>query len=156
MDVAVDMNAAALQRLFDDLFPIARHMGVRVETAEAARVVLLAPLAPNANHAGTAFGGSLFSVAALASWGWLTGLLTRDGIDAEAVVQESRMRYLAPVRGELRATLDAPAAPEIARFRRMLERAGRGRIDLAVRLDGGVTPAAQFEGTFVATIRRNS
>ena len=43
-------------------FPLARHIGIVVESADDAAVVLRAPLAPNANYKGTAFGGSLYSL----------------------------------------------------------------------------------------------
>ena len=43
----------------------AHRFGIVVETADDEGIVLSAPLAPNANYKGTAFGGSLFSIAVL-------------------------------------------------------------------------------------------
>ncbi len=142
-----------LQRLIEQQFPLARHMRIAVETADDLHLALRAPLAPNANHAGTAFGGSLFSIAVLAGWSWLTRHLAIEGVHAEAVVQESHIRYLTPVRGELRAVLEPPARAEVEKFHRMLQRAGRGRLALNVDVYDGATPAARFEGTFAAAIR---
>ncbi len=142
-----------LQRLLDAYFPVSVHMGVVVEAADECRVVLRAPLAPNLNHAGTAFGGSLFSVAVLAGWGWLTCRLAQERIDAEAVIQESHMRFLAPARGELRAVLEAPPAAAVEKFRKMLQRSGRGRIGLRVDVHDGGTCAARFDGQFAALLR---
>lgn len=142
-----------LQQLLDAYFPLTAHMGVVVEAADERRVVLRAPLAPNVNHAGTAFGGSLFSVAVLAGWGWVACRLAQERIDAEAVIQESHMRFLAPVRGELRAVLEAPPDAAVEKFRKMLQRSGRGRIGLRVDLHDGGTCAARFDGQFAALLK---
>jgi thioesterase domain-containing protein len=142
-----------LQRRIDREFPLARHIGILVESAEDSCVVLCAPLAPNANFKGTAFGGSLFSIAVLSGWAWVARYLAARQLSADAVVQESKMRYLVPVQGSLRASLTAPSAEQIEKFRKMLRRAGRGRIRLHVDIREGHAVAAQFDGLFAATMR---
>jgi thioesterase domain-containing protein len=135
-------------------FPLARHIGIIVESADDAGVVLRAPLAPNANYKGTAFGGSLYSVAVLTGWAWVTRYLAARGLAADAVIQESSVRFLAPVHGELRASVAAPPDAQIDRFRKMLQRAGRGRIRLRVEINYGEALAMLFEGVFAAAIRQ--
>ena len=82
-----------------------------------ARVVLRAPLAPNANHKGTAFGGSLFCVAVLTGWAWATRYIAARGLNADAVIQESTIRYLKPVHGEFRGgRSQAPPAEQRGRI----------------------------------------
>jgi thioesterase domain-containing protein len=135
-------------------FILARHIGVVVESADDSAVVMRAPLAPNANYKGTAFGGSLYSLAVLAGWAWVTRYLAARGLSADTVIQESRVRFLAPVRGELRASAAAPPEAEINKFRKMLQRAGRGRIRLSVEIVCGQTLATLFEGVFAAALRR--
>ena len=123
---------------------LAKHMGIVVESADDAAVVLRAPLAPNANHKGTAFGGSLYSLAVLTGWAWLTRFLATRELDAEAVIQESSMRFLMPVHGEMRACVEIPAAAEVAKFRKMLLRADRGRIRLQVNMHEGADAGHGF------------
>src|ERR1700728_4741424 len=89
-------------------FLLAKHIGIVVESADDASVVLRAPLAPNANFKGTAFGGSLFSVAVLTGWAWITRYLAVQRLNAEAVIQESSIRYRLPVQGDFRSSLAAP------------------------------------------------
>ena len=143
-----------LQHRIVSEFALARHIGIVVESADDAAVVLRAPLTPNANYKGTAFGGSLYSVAVLTGWAWLTRHLAARGMAADAVIQESSTRFLAPVEGELRASAAAPPGPQIDKFYKMLQRAGRGRIRLRVDIDYDHTPATTFEGVFAAAIRR--
>ncbi len=135
-------------------FALAKHIGIVVESADDAAVVLRAPLEPNANYKGTAFGGSLYAVAVLAGWAWVTRYLAARGVAADAVIQESSTRFLAPVHGELRAVAAAPAATQIEKFGKMLQRAGRGRIRVRVDVYYGQKPATLFEGVFAAVLRR--
>jgi thioesterase domain-containing protein len=134
-------------------FALARHIGIVVERADDLGVVLAAPLIPNANYRGTAFGGSLFAIAVLTGWAWVTRYLEAGQLAADAVIQESTIRYVAPVRGELRATLTPPSADRVERFRKMLLRARRGRIGLRVDIHQETTLATEFEGVFVAALR---
>jgi thioesterase domain-containing protein len=142
-----------IQARITNEFPLARHMGVVVERADDEGIVLVAPLAANANYKGTAFGGSLFSVAVLAGWAWVTRYLEMTPFSADTVIQESSIRYLSPVHGTLRASLQSPPAERIEKFRKMLQRAGRGRIRLEVKIHHGQTLATEFEGDFAATLR---
>jgi thioesterase domain-containing protein len=147
-------GADYLQERIDREIMLARPMGVIVESADELSLVLRAPLAPNANHKGTAFGGSLYSLAVLTGWAWLTRFLATRKLDAEAVIQESSMRFLKPVHGEMRACLEIPAAADIDKFQKMLVRADRGRIRLQVKMHQGSALATIFDGLFAAAMRR--
>jgi len=143
-----------LQKRIAGEFVLAKHIGIVVESADDRAVVLRAPLAPNANYKGTAFGGSLYSVAVLTGWAWVTRYLAAHGLSADAVIQESNVRFLTPVTGELRASVAAPSDAQIDKFRKMLQRAGRGRIRLRVEINYNQTLAALFEGVFAAALRQ--
>jgi thioesterase domain-containing protein len=154
MQGASTFGADYLQERIDREIMLARPMGVIVESANDSSLVLRAPLAPNANHKGTAFGGSLYSLAVLTGWAWLTRFLATRKLDAEAVIQESNMRFLKPVHGEMRACLEIPAAADIEKFQKMLVRARRGRIRLQVKMHEGSALATVFDGLFAAAMRR--
>jgi thioesterase domain-containing protein len=143
-----------LQNRIAGEFALARHIGVIVESADDAAVVLRAPLAPNANYKGTAFGGSLYSLAVLTGWAWVTRYLAARGVSADAVIQESNTRFLIPVEGDLRASAAAPPALQIDKFQKMLQRAGRGRIRVRVEIYYDEVLATLFDGVFAAAIRR--
>ncbi len=149
-----DFGRDYLQRRIVGEFALARHIGVVVESADDGAVVLRAPLAANANYKGTAFGGSLYSLAVLTGWAWVTRYLAAHGLPADTVIQESKVHFLAPVRGELRASAAAPPSAQIDKFLKMLRRAGRGRIHLRVEINYGETLAALFEGVFAAAMHQ--
>jgi thioesterase domain-containing protein len=154
MPQAAGFGADYLQNLINREIKLAKHLGVVVESADDNSMILRAPLAPNANHKGTAFGGSLYSLAVLTGWAWVTRSLATHQLDAEAVIQQSSMRFLVPVHGEIRACIEVPAAAAIDKFHRMLLRAGRGRIRLHVHMHEGRTLATVFDGLFAAAMRR--
>ena len=151
---AMSFGVDYLQERIGREIMLATPMGVIVESADDSSLILRAPLAPNANHKGTAFGGSLYSLAVLAGWAWLTRDLAARDIDGDAVIQESSMRFLLPVHGELRACVQLPAAADIDKFHKMLVRAGRGRVRLCVNVLNAQSLAAVFEGLFAAAMRR--
>jgi thioesterase domain-containing protein len=148
-----DFGREYLQQRILGEFALARHIGIIVESADDSGVILRAPLAANANYQGTAFGGSLYSLSVLTGWAWVTRYLATREFAADAVIQESNMKFLVPVRGELRAAAAAPSGAQIDKFRKMLQRAGRGRIRLSVDMHCGQTAATHFEGVFAAAIR---
>jgi thioesterase domain-containing protein len=150
----MDFGVEYLQELIDREIVLARPMGVIVEAADDAGIVLRAPLPPNANHKGTAFGGSLYSLAVLTGWAWLTRFVACADINADAVIQESSMQFLVPVKGDLRAVIAAPTEAEVDKFRKLLLRAGRARIRLRVEMHQGEKLATVFEGLFAAAMRR--
>ena len=151
---SIGYGADYLQDLIDREIMLAKPMGIIVESADESAVILRAPLAPNSNHKGTAFGGSLYALAVLTGWAWITRFLATRQLDAEAVIQESNMRFLVPVHGEMRACIEIPSAADIDKFQKMLLRAHRGRIRLQVNMHQGPTLATVFDGLFAAAMRR--
>jgi thioesterase domain-containing protein len=154
MDQAGGFGAGYLQERIDREIMLAKPMGIIVEAADETALVLRAPLAPNANHKGTAFGGSLYSLAVLTGWAWMTRFLASRKLDADAVIQESSMRFLVPIHGEMRACIAIPGAEDIDKFEKMLQRAARGRIRLQVTMHEGARLATVFDGLFAAAMRR--
>jgi thioesterase domain-containing protein len=128
--------------------PITAAMGIRVTEASATQLVLEAPLAQNYNHLGTAFGGSLATIATLAGYA-LLWIEMRDP-SAHVVIRESRMNYRRPVRGDLRAICPVPDAATLATFHEALARKGKARITLDVIIEENGQTAVEFSGTFVA------
>ena len=132
------------------LIPQVLAMQVQLAGERDGRLCLRAPLGPNVNDKGTAFGGSLVSLMTLAGWCLVSHRLEQAGLQGEVYVADSQVRYLAP----LRADLDAEAWLEegdwedfVATFRERGK--ARCRIAACVRLpDGG--EATRFSGRFVA------
>ena len=148
------IQPAELENYLHEQIPLTRAMDLSV-VESGARVVLEAPLAPNANHLGTAFGGSLHTLPTLACYTALWILLREHDVEGHVVVKRSQASYLQPVTGVLRAVCVRPPAEITARFISDLRRHKRARMELdAIVTSQNERPAVTFIGTFVALIKQ--
>ena len=130
--------------------PLVKAMEIKVAGYDGTTLVLRAPLGRNFNDKGTAFGGSLFSLAVLAGWGLLSIKLKEDDLAGDVVIHESTVSYRLPVTGDLEACCAIPGEPEYDRFIEDFRASGKGRIALEVRIMRGSRVAVQFNGNYVA------
>lgn len=142
-----------LQQLLDQEIPLTRAMGLKVRRCTADGVTLGAPLAPNLNYTGTAFGGSLGAILVLAGWAYLWQLLERSGVEGWVVVQETTTSYLQPVTRDFEASCAAPPAAQVELFVKTLRRWGRARITLEAVVGDPASPAARMRGSYVGFAR---
>jgi thioesterase domain-containing protein len=144
------VSASELEAYLHEHIPLTAAMQLQVVQCDESGIALAAPLPPNSNHRGTVFGGSLASLATLAGWAVVHSRLRRAGIAARVVVQSSQIEYLAPAMGEFVATCATPSESDWARFHKLLERRGRGRLTLEVTVQSEGARAARLTGDFVA------
>ena len=128
--------------------PISRAMEIAVGDSPDGSFVLNAPLAVNRNHLGTAFGGSLSAIATLAGYGLLW--LRLGDPDAHIVIKSGEIRYLHPVRGDIRAVCHAPEPGKLATFLTTFSRREKARIVLSVMISEGGLTCVEFSGEYVA------
>ncbi len=131
--------------------PVTRSLGARVELHDGRSLRLAAPLAPNLNHRGTAFGGSLSAVGILSGWALLHLQLRERGIGARLVIQRSALDFAAPVDGDFTATAVLPPAPAWDRFLATLSRHRSARVTVTSTIACASGEGGRHEGTYVAT-----
>jgi len=147
--VVHDVNAYLARHV-----PITRAMGIRLRSFDAAGVTMTAPLKPNINDKGIAFGGSLASILALSGWA-LTDLVLREaGEEADVLIAAAATVYRAPVAGRIVARCPLPPAGELAAFLHAYRLRGKARLRLEafIEIEGG--PAALFQATYIARRRK--
>lgn len=138
-----------------DRIPLTRAMGLAVDGFDGTSLVLAAPLAPNVNDKGCAFGGSLASLMTLAGWGLLELVLQARTMQADIYVQDSSIRYLAPVWHDFRAIAAAAPGESLDAFAAAFAERGKARLRVHCRVplpDGG--DAATLDARFVALAPR--
>jgi thioesterase domain-containing protein len=129
------MNAIAdFERALLADIPLARAMELRAAAFDGEQLTLAAPLAPNRNDKGCAFGGSLVSLLTLAGWGLIELALRARGLKCEVFVQDSAVRYLAPVWEDFTAQARLDADQSLATFFEALDARGRARLAVACRV----------------------
>jgi thioesterase domain-containing protein len=145
------VNANDLRRaenFLHEKIPLTRAMGIRVIPREQS-FALVAPVALNHNHLGTAFGGSISAVATMAGYVFLW---LRMANDMHVVIRESRMRFVRPVRGTICARCEEPSPEHLRTFDSELREKGKAQLRLRVFVEEADAIAAEFEGTFVAAL----
>lgn len=146
--------AQALVTFIHDGIPLARTMGLELDSYDGERLVLRCPLAPNVNDKGCAFGGSLTSLMTLAGWGVVELALRGRGEDCDVYVGQSTVRYLDPVWGDFQAEAQRAHAANWNTFFATLSARGRARIAVSCQVPGeNGKPAATLEAQFVAKRR---
>jgi thioesterase domain-containing protein len=143
-------QTAELTTFLHTSIPLTQAMQLAATAWDGQRLQLSAPLAPNVNDKGTAFGGSLYNVAVLCGWSLLRLKLNEAGLEKKnIVIQEANTRYLLPVSGELQA--ECRLVPEAWQdFLQALQQRGRARIALTVVIRQQDKTAVEFTGQYVA------
>ncbi len=142
----------SLERHLLSGIPLARDMQLHVAEYDGQCLVLTAPLAPNVNDKGCAFGGSLVSLMTLACWGLATLRLGDAGHAAEVYVQDSMVNYLEPVWGEIVVEARQLIGDgEWTDFLNTFAARGKARITLTAEVTtAGGGAAARLSARFVA------
>ena len=145
---------ADLERFILEGIPLARAMDARIAGFDGERMILAAPLQPNINDKGCAFGGSLATLMTLACWALVEARLRQRGSDCDVFVADSTVRYLAPVWDELRAEATLAPGADWAPFFATLDARGRTRGDFTCVVPGDDgKPLASLDARFVAKRR---
>ena len=129
-------------------------MDLQLGTYDGDSLSLRAPLPPNVNDKGCAFGGSLVSLMTLSGWALVEMALRRQGLDCDVFVAESGVRYLAPLWQDFHS--EARLADEASwnTFFATLAARGRARINVECVVPGtDAQPAATLSARFVAKRR---
>lgn len=143
------MTTQELEKFLQIQIPISSALGVRVLSASEKEVILEAPLDPNHNHMGTAFGGSLSTLMILASYTWLYLSLEGEG-NVHVILKENQATFLQPVKENLRSVCRAPSEEDLQEFLKIFRRKGLARIKLTSFIEIAEGEAARMEGEFVA------
>ncbi|NOT88318.1 MAG: thioesterase [Lysobacter sp.] len=134
--------------------PPVAALGLRIVEATGDRLRLHAPLGPNINDKGCAFGGSLGSLMTLAGWGLIVLRLAEAGLDADVFVADSDIRYRAPLYADIETTAELAEGESWADFLSTLRSRGRARLSVRAVVglpEGGV--ATESLSRYAAKLR---
>jgi trans-aconitate 2-methyltransferase len=148
--------ARRLQRYLLEHIPISEELAFSVTEASLDEVVITAPLAPNVNHHGTAFGGSISAAAILAGWSLVYVRLEAEGKFPAVVIRHSETDYIKPIDGPFRARARLADPEKWTQFLLSLSRRGKARTTINVEVEASQGTAAYFQGTYVALWRARS
>lgn len=144
---------AALETFMLKSIPLAQAMRLTIHAWHDNHVELRAPLEPNINDKGCAFGGSLSSLMTLAPWALLELSLRDAGLEADVFVANAEIRYLSPIFDNLHVFAQPADSANLNAFLDVLQKRGRARISMVSRVDTEGSPACIQNARFVAKLR---
>ncbi len=129
--------------------PLFTAMQARLARCDETGLGIVAPLEPNINDKGIAFGGSMAALAALTGWAMTRTTLTQHSESAEIVITDSRPQFLRPVRGDIVTECPRPDAETVERFIQTYRQHGKARwtVEVLIRTENG-EPAMSFTGQY--------
>ena len=142
-----------LQHIIDDRILPAQTMGFEISAYDGDTLTVSAPLSANTNHHGTVFGGSQYSIAAVAGWALLRCKLADAGLNGAIVVKTATMDYLRPVSSEhFAVTVQIADAEQLAASLERLDEHGSARFYVTGVIRQNDQEAARSSATY--TIRK--
>ena len=134
-------QAPVIQEINDYLnryVPLFPAMQARLDRCDETGLSMSAPLAPNINDKGIAFGGSMAAIASLTGWALTRATLKEHGETAEIFITDSNLKFMRPVRGEIVAECARPDPSVTARFIDSYRQRGKARwtVEVTIRADG--------------------
>lgn len=144
------MSQIDLLNFLHEQIPLTKSLGLSIVSIDARGALIRAPLAPNLNHLGGAFGGSLATMMILSGYIWLYDALLKSNHHAHVILFREESEYLLPVKTDIEVLALAPSVTSWKKFEESFVRKGTGRLVLhsEIRLSEGT--AARFRGEFVA------
>lgn len=142
-------NVDIVRSKLKDQVPLIQHMGVDIVEYRPGYVMVEAPLEPNINTHGTAFGGSLYCVATMSGWSLVHLTLMDAGFEPSVWVTKGEVAYHKPVKGPLKAFVKA-SPTQCQALVDEYKAKGRARADLDIEVHHDDELALTLKATFAA------
>lgn len=141
---------ARLNRRIQTDIPLAHAAGIQLESGGNDTLVAHAPLALNGNPHGSVFGGSQYVAALVAGYAQTVLIVEQVEIDATVVISHAQANYHHPLHSDITARVAPLDEKAKNRFIRMLQRRGRGRLNLTISIVDGRITAFELHACFAA------
>ena len=137
----------ALSNLWHKTIPMSKAMNMQIAYYDQQQLITHCDLLFNKNLHNTMFAGSIYTLATLTGWAWVYFSLKHYGVNADIVLAEGNIRYLAPLAGAAYAKTSIEVVDEVYNN---LALGKNARLNIEVKVCCGDTVAAVFKGSYVA------
>lgn len=141
-----------LLQFLHEQIPLTKSLGLEIVSIDETGTRIRAPLAPNQNHLGGAFGGSLATMMILSGYILVYHSLRKRNLNAHVILSKEESKYLLPVKTEIEVFAVTPSQEDWRKFEEGITRKGVARILIRSEVHQGNLLAAEFTGEFVAKI----
>jgi thioesterase domain-containing protein len=143
------MNREEAQKYIETNIPMTTLMGMKIVELSLESVRVAMPHAPNVNHQGSVFGGSIDSLFFVTSWAYVQLLIEDFDPHPRIVGRRGRTSFSKPIKSDFEAMVIIPEETVVQKFLDDLTQHGKGRITAKAAVEYHGELAAEFEGDFV-------
>lgn len=140
----------AFRKLIKDEIPLSQSMQLEILDYQNNCLTARAPLAPNINDKGSAFGGSQAALMTLVAWGVVWLETRKAGLDCDIVIHKGDITWLLPLTQEIHIQCQAPSAETLKVFLETFARRGKAALSLRVSTSDGENTTSEFNCRYVA------
>ena len=143
--------ANKLQQLWHQTIPLSKAMNIKLCYFDQEKLLTNCEPSFNKNLHNTMFAGSIYTLATLTGWGWVYFALQAQPQQADIVLAEGNIRYLAPLGGIAHAQTSLNRVTGSAE---PLLNGKNARFNIDVEVCCGDKVVALFTGSYVAIAKR--
>jgi thioesterase domain-containing protein len=144
-------KARELQSIWHQTIPLSKAMNINICHFDQQQLVTNCEPIFNKNLHNTMFAGSIYTLATLTGWGWVYFALLQYKQQADIVLAEGNIRYLAPLAGVAHAQTSKVLATGNGDA---LALGRNARFSIEVQVCCGDKTVAIFTGAYVAVLKR--
>ena len=138
-----------IQNKIHTQIPMTKLMQLELKSIDNTTLITTAPLNINVNDKGTAFGGSLSSIAIISSWCMAYYLSKKLNIgESNIVIVNNETKFLRPVTKDIICTTFIPKKEEIKILESKLEIKNSGTIKIYAQIIENEEICVDFRGTY--------
>lgn len=141
-----------LEKYLRERIPLVKALKAEIKMIDQGYVELWAPLAPNHNHMGSAFGGSISALLILGGYTWLYHFMIEEGHDVHVILKSCVIDYKFPIEEDITVATKAPKQIEIDSFLESFKRKKMGRIKVESEICIQGKKAATLKGEYVVKV----
>jgi thioesterase domain-containing protein len=144
------MTPQTLQDKLHTQVPMTKLMQLHIQEVSEQRLISTAPLDININDKGTAFGGSLNTMAIISSWALCYTITQKLNVqEPTIVISKNQSKFKRPVTKDLHCMAYMPSQDELTRFKDTLEKKSRASLTIYAQIIENEKVCMDFEGTYV-------
>jgi thioesterase domain-containing protein len=150
------MNKEEAQLYIEKNIPMSTKMGMQIIELSRKSVRIAMPFAPNINHQGSVFGGSIDSVFFVTCWAYVQLLIADCNPHPKIVGRSGNSVFHAPIKSDFETKLIIPDKKEANRFLMEFNHKGKAKLTTCAVINYEGKIAADFKGEFVVISNSNS
>lgn len=150
------MNTKEAQLYIEKNIPMSAKMGMKIIELSQESVRIGMPFAPNINHQGSVFGGSIDSLFFVTCWAYLQLLIADYYPHPKIVGRRGTSLFHVPITSDFQSKLMIPDNNEVNTFLDEFNQKGKAKLTTHAVINYEGKIAADFKGEFVVINNSNS